>query len=252
MDLTDPAQRRIFFEVHRELPREAPGSDASTGRALACIGATERVERVLDLACGPGMQTLALARGLPAAEIVALDLHAPFLAEVRRRARAANCADRVHPVCADLAAAPFRPATFDLLWCEGGAYLLGVAEALASWQPLLRPGGWIAFTEAVFLRDDLPSPVRSFWADYPGMQSVDGVRATARDAGLRLLCDFVLPASDWWDAYYAPMERRIAALRRQHAGDAAAGPVLDACQAEIDLYRTYPDCYGYAFFVAAA
>ena len=50
-----------FFELHRDLPREGPGDDASTLRALGmCTELPERPE-ILDIGCGPGMQTLALA-----------------------------------------------------------------------------------------------------------------------------------------------------------------------------------------------
>lgn len=251
MDFDDPVQRRIFFEVHRDLPREAPGSDASTLRALGHVADAVAVRRVLDLACGPGMQTLALARGLPQAEVIALDLHAPYLAEVRRRAQAAGCQHRIHPVRADMAGVPIRPRAVDLIWCEGGVYLLGVERALAAWRDLLRPGGHLAFTDAVWLQRDVPPEVRAFWNEYPGMQTVAGVRATVGRAGYALRGDFVLPVSDWWDGYYTPLERRIAALRERYAAVPEAGPVLDECQAEIDLCRRYGDCYGYAFFVAA-
>jgi SAM-dependent methyltransferase len=246
----DARQRRIFFDVHSDLPREAPGSDASTARALEIVGDVRGGGLVLDVACGPGMQTLALARGLPAARVVALDLHAPYLAELRRRAKVLACADRVHPVQADMNVMPFVSPAFDLVWCEGGAYLVGVDRALAQWRGLLRSGGRIALTDAVWLSDDPPEPVRAFWREYPGMTSLAGLRARVREAGLELVGDFVLPESDWWDGYYAPLARRIESLRSRHTGDAVAQAVLDECQAEIDLYRHHADCYGYAFVVA--
>ena len=251
MNLSDPVQRRIFFEVHRDLPREAPGSTASTAQALDLAGDAAHAMAVLDVACGPGMQTLALADRLPLAQIIAVDLYGPYLGEVRRRAAGAGSGPRIHPVCADMAHLPFARGSFDLVWCEGGVYLLGVESALQAWRELLRPGGRIAFTDAVWLRDGAPAAVRSFWQEYPGMQDVAGVRAAIRRAGLETVGDFVLPERDWWDSYYSPMERRIESIRQRCPDDAVATGVLDECQAEIDLYRRYAEWYGYAFFIAS-
>jgi SAM-dependent methyltransferase len=246
--------RAIFLEAHSGLPREAPGSLASASRAFALVQAARGdspVRQVLDAACGPGMQTLTLAHLLPDARILSFDLHEPFLQALMARVHAAGIAARVAAVRADLTHPPFAPGAFDLVWCEGGAYLIGVERALATWRPLLSARGLVAFTDAVWLRDDVPEPVRTFWHAYPGMRDVDGVRATIARAGLRPAGDFVLPQSDWWE-YYDPLEERIAELRDRYRDDAAAGAALDACATEIELYRTYADCYGYAFFVAGA
>jgi len=100
----DAAYRRAFFALHDDLPREGQGNRESTARALALAGALPARARVLDIACGPGAQTLDLASLLPEAEIPTLDNHAPFLAALARRAAAAGVAERVHPVQGDMAA----------------------------------------------------------------------------------------------------------------------------------------------------
>ncbi|MDX1575896.1 MAG: class I SAM-dependent methyltransferase, partial [Kiloniellales bacterium] len=92
MDFDDPKMRAVFFDVHSGLPREGPGSRACTARALAMAGPLPPEPRVLDIACGPGMQTLDLAELLPAARITAVDTHAPFVAEAERRAAARGLA----------------------------------------------------------------------------------------------------------------------------------------------------------------
>ncbi len=57
------------------------------------------------------------------------------------------------------------------------------------------------------------------------------------------------PPWAWWDNYYTPLEARIAELRKQYAGKAAALKDLDAEQREIDVYRRYSDAYGYVFYL---
>jgi len=253
MDLGDPQVRRIFFDVHRDLPREGPGDRDSTARALALAHPLPAQAHVLDIACGPGMQTLDLAALLPDARIMALDTHAPFLAEVQRRAVAAGAADRIATVLADMAALPFPAGSFDLLWCEGAAYMLGLAQALRAWRPLLRPGGRLALTEAVWLRPDAPAAVRRCWAaDYPAMGDIESCRRIVGDCGYALLGDFVLPERAWWESYYGPMEARLAELAPCYAGDAIAEAVLRECREEIEVYRAFGDYYGYVFLVMAA
>jgi SAM-dependent methyltransferase len=250
MDFADPHQRAVFFDVHTGLPREAPGSAASTERALGLIPDPDSITRVLDIGCGPGAQTLDLARLLPGAHITAIDLHAPYLAALNRAAAAAGLGPRIETRAADMAALPFEDGAFDLIWCEGAAYNMGVPAALAAWKPLLAPGGALAFTEAVWLKPDPPAPVRAMWAEYPAMTDVATCRRLVAQAGYRLRGDFVLPASDWW-TYYTPMEERLERLRKQYSGDAAALAVLAESAAEIATYRNYGDFYGYAFFVLA-
>src|SRR6202051_4651832 len=92
----------FFWQIHRDLPREGPGDNASTRRALACLTLPE-APAILDIACGPGMQTIDLAR-TTRGRITALDTHQPFLDEVQRRAVAAGLADRITIVRASMAA----------------------------------------------------------------------------------------------------------------------------------------------------
>jgi len=62
----------VFFEVQRGLPRQGPGCDESTLQALALCRLPER-PAILEIGCGPGMQTVELAK-LP---VVASPLSTP-------------------------------------------------------------------------------------------------------------------------------------------------------------------------------
>jgi SAM-dependent methyltransferase len=253
MDYNDPEVRRIFFDLHDGLPREGPGSRACTARALTIAGPLPAAPRVLDIACGPGMQTMDLAELLPSAGIVALDNHAPFLAEVERRARDHGVEGRVTTVRADMAAIPFSAGSFDLLWCEGAAYIIGVEKALRAWRPLLKPNGKLAVTEAAWLRPDAPDSLRRWWLEgYPGMGDVETCRKIVRDCGYTLLGDFVLPESAWWDHYYEPIRARLAQLSPKYAGHPVWDAVLQDHETEIDMYRRYAAYYGYVFLVMQA
>ncbi len=249
MDFSDPHQRRIFFELHSGLPREGPGNRGSTARALALAGTLPPAPLVLDIGCGPGMQTMDLASLLPAARITAVDMHKPFLDQLRRRTKTAGTENRIEAVQADMAALPFAPGSFDLIWCEGAAYFMGVGNALRAWRPLLRRGGKLALTEAVWLEADAPEPVRRCWAEYPDMRDIEFNRKLVRECGYELLGDFALPDAAWWDDYYGPMEKRLAELMPKHAGDPVAASVLAENRDEMELHRKYSRYYGYVFLV---
>lgn len=237
-----------FFRIHSGLPQEGPGSAASTRRALSLAPDLAGLVQVLDIACGPGRQTLTLADELPEAHIVAVDAHLPFVEEVRRRAVAAGVADRVEAVVGDMAElgelAGLGP--FDAVWGEGAAYVLGFQEALEQWRPLLRPGGVMALTEPVWLAPTVRQAVSDFWTQaYPGMQPVQVRRAQILGAGYKRIGDFTLPREDW-EAYYDPLRARLHDL-----GDdpSVAGVVADH-ERELAVFDGGgADTVGYQFFV---
>lgn len=251
MDFSDPHQRAVFFDVHSDLSREGPGDEASLRRALEIVGDLPPKPRILDIACGPGGQTLDLAQALPEADITAFDLHADFITRLDAQAKALGLADRIHTHVADMTAIPSAFGTFDLIWCEGAAYNMGVEAALNSWPALLNPGGKIAFSDAVWLRDDAPEDLRTFWSAYPAMQTVDGCRQWVVDAGYTVLGDFVLPPEAWWTHYYGPMEQRLGQLQETYKDDPVALSVLQESVDEIDFHRRYSAYYSYLFVVAA-
>ena len=136
MDLGDDHTLRLFHEVYGTLPRAGPGGDEHTARALASVpGPMPR--SVLDLGCGPGAQTEALARALPVARILGVDLLPAMVDEANRRFVEAGIQDRVQAVVGDMAEPPVAPGSQDLIWCEGAIYFPGVTEALRNWRSLL-------------------------------------------------------------------------------------------------------------------
>ncbi len=252
MDFDDPHQRAVFFDIHHGLPREGPGNRACGAQALDLVGSLPSAARVLDVGCGPGLQTVELAEMLPGARIVAVDNHPPFLDELDRRAAEHGVSDRVETRNGDMAALDFPTEGFDLIWCEAAAYVIGFGEALEAWRPLLAPAGKMAVSEVVWLRDDPPSTVRQFWeSEYPAIRNVAACRALAREAGYEVFGDFIFPEEAWWENYYAPIETRLADLRSRYARDAVAQSVLEENRDEIELYRRYKEYYGYCFFVLA-
>src|ERR1700730_4107331 len=109
---TDEKYRAVFWDVHSSLAREGPGNRESTERALALAIPIPQCGQVLDVACGPGAQTIDLATLLPGATICAIDKHEPFVEETNRRAAAVGVSDRVRAVQGDMRSLEFPPNSF--------------------------------------------------------------------------------------------------------------------------------------------
>ena len=239
----------VFFEIHKGLPQEAPGSEDSTVRAPSLVPSLPARPKILDVGCGPGRQTLILARETDG-EITAVDNHQPYLDELQTRARNQGLDERVHSKCGSMEDMRFDDASFDLVWAEGSIYIIGFQKGLTSWRPYLRPLGSMAVTELSWLVDSPPEEVTSFFGEaYPAMQTIAGNADTIEESGYSLIDSFTLPETAWWDGYYGPMEKRISELREQHSQEPAIVEALEGEQKEIDLYRRYSDAYGYVFYV---
>ncbi len=239
----------VFFAIHQGLPQEAPGSEASTIRALSLVPRLPARPKVLDVGCGPGRQTLILAQET-GGEITAVDNHQPYLDELLARAEKQGLDERIITECCSMDDMRFDDVSFDLVWVEGSIYIMGYQEGLTSWKRFLRREGSMAVTELSWLVDSPPEEVKEFFREaYPSMQTVSRNMELIRESGYSLIDTFTLPESAWWDGYYGPMEKRISELREKHSPEPAILEVLDGEQKEIDLYRRYSDTYSYVFYV---
>ncbi|MFH1915383.1 MAG: MerR family transcriptional regulator [Pseudomonadota bacterium] len=241
---------KLFFAIHEGLEREGPGSRAMTRRALAlCAGLPEN-PAVLDIGCGSGAGTLDLAE-LSGGSVVAVDMHQPFLDRLAERAAARGLSHRVTPAQGDMAALGFEPGSFDLVWSEGAAYIMGVDNALARWRPLLRPDGFLVISDAVWLADPVPDEMRAFWAEaYPAMRRAEDIDRAARTMGYRPLGRFTLDAV-CWDDFYTDLARRMDVAEGLWGRDPDGRAIIDATRREIELYWAYPGAYGYEFHAFA-
>ncbi|MEM9755153.1 MAG: class I SAM-dependent methyltransferase [Pseudomonadota bacterium] len=238
-----------FFRLHADLPREGPGEADDVAWAAGIAGLRPDAA-VCDAACGPGADLPAWRAAVPGGSITAFDLHPPFVdAAAARMAgdpRIRVLRGRLLRDPNDTLPDPRDLGRFDLIWCAGAVYLLGIEACLAAWRDALAPGGVIAFSDAVWLTDAPDPDVRRNWAEYPGMTDAAGVAARITAAGYETLA--TRPVSDAaWEAYYTPIDARIAALRP--GADDALLTVLDEAAREAALWRAHRGQFGYLLSV---
>jgi SAM-dependent methyltransferase len=251
--MTHDRAAALFFELFDpELPRHGPGDVASTLNALALVPALGADARVLDVGCGSGAQSLVLARHTPA-RIISVDSHAPFVEMLSQRIRRLDLGGRVEARVGDMRRLEFPPHSFDLIWCEGAIFIIGFEAGLREWRRLLAPGGHLAVTEACWTKPDVPAECAAFWArEYPAIRPVAALLDAIDACGYETVGHFTLPASSWWDEYYAPLQQKLHAFRERHREEADAQALADHIQYEIDAWQAWSDYYSYEFFVIRA
>ena len=117
----------------------APISDILIDRARAKPG-----ERIIDVGCGCGATTIALAQKAgPTGHVFGVDISAPMLARARQVAPAGLPVDFV---LADATVYPFDPASSDLLVSRFGVmFFAEPALSFANMRKALRPSGRLTF-----------------------------------------------------------------------------------------------------------
>ncbi|MEE9235563.1 MAG: class I SAM-dependent methyltransferase [Candidatus Acidoferrales bacterium] len=238
-----------LFILHSGLPREGPGSNASTLEAIRRLPPLPSAPRIVDIGCGPGKQTLVLARTFRA-PVIAVDIHEPYLEQLKEAAVKTGLSQFIETRNVSMDALDLPAESIDLIWSEGAAYILGVSRALRVWRPFLRAGGLVAFTEATWLTEAPPEEAAAFFREeYPEMATVDENRRRAGAAGYEVSDAFALPLEDWWTEYYTPLRERITALRARGDRDADLAAEMEATEREIDIYTRYGDSFGYVFYL---
>jgi len=116
-----------------------PVQDAAIAHARAKPG-----ETVIDVGCGCGSTTLALAALVgPTGRVIGPDVSAPMVALARKRSAALP---NVEYVVADAASHPFPPAIADLLFSRFGVMFFGDPRAaFANMRRALKPTGRVVF-----------------------------------------------------------------------------------------------------------
>jgi len=238
----------MFFKIYEGLDREGPGSYEMTKRAFdMCEGLPVKPE-ILELGCGSGGATIPLAQ-ISGGIVTATEIYHPFLEKLIERAKEAGVEDRVIAAVMDMGEIQAEPESFDLIWCEGAAYIMGVDNALEQWKQYLKPGGCICITDAVWLKDYAPDEVRVFWAEgYPAMRTAEANIQAAEAMGYKSLGNFTIDQS-CWDAFYDDVQRRLVEVEELYGDDPDGRAIIDISHVENDLYKKYPDMVGYEFHI---
>ncbi len=235
---------QAFFAIHSSLPREGPGDRSTISWAMA-FARPPADGRILDAGCGPGADIPWLVKYVPRGRVVAVDSHAPYAHQARARFRGDP---RVKVIHGDMLQ---QSGPFNLVWAAGSLYAPGVERALPVLRWMLVPAGRIVFSDLCWTGPERPPEAVEFFSrTYPAMGDEMTLRSRVARAGMRFHVCTELSASAW-EAYYAPLEKRLELLRRDVPGDPDLARQIETHEREIELWREYGDCFGYLLCVAA-
>ena len=239
---------KYFLEIYGRLPRAGPGSNECTKRAYELMSEVPEAPNILDIGCGPGVQTVDLLK-VSGGRVLALDFLPLMIERTKANADIANVSDRLEILEQDMKQMAFSPASFDVIWSEGAIYNLGFENGLKKIKSFVKPNGYVAVSEAVWLRPNPPASLVEFWQQYPEIDSVENKLTVINRLGYQQVGHFVLPNGAWTIDYYDPMEELVAEKAKEWAGVPEALEVLEEARGEIDIFRKYSGYFSYAFFV---
>lgn len=231
-----------FMTVYETLEYWGPGSESDTQKALALV--PKAPSRILDIGCGKGLATKVLAEHSKA-KITAVDNEQSALDRLTERFEQLGMSDRLETVNGSMTELPFPNESFDLIWAEGSAYIMGVENALKQWKPFLREQGYLVISDLVW-QTDTPSkePLELWSQEYPDIQRVDTRLAQMNKAGYQVIEHFPMSEKAWLN-YYGPLEKRITELEPEMP----ASKALKDIQHEVDICTQFAHEFGYQIFI---
>ena len=164
----------------------SPGGAEEVARILDGVDLAGRV--VLDVGCGSGGITVALARDFGAGRVIGLDVEAPVCAKARARVAAAGLAERIEIREVTPGPFPLPDGSVDVVFSKDSIVHIPDKAALAREAfRVLRPGGWFAASDWLIGHDGPPSPEMAHYIDCEaldfGMASPGTYRVALEAAG---------------------------------------------------------------------
>jgi len=150
----------------------------------------------------------------------------------------------------DMTALTFDDESLDLIWSEGAIYNIGFEKGLKEWRRFLKPGGYIAVTEASWFTPERPTEIETFWnTEYPFIDTVPSQVAVLQGCGYIPVAAFILPPECWSEEFFRPQPAAQEKFLAKHHGNKTAEDFIANMRHEAYLFSRYGQYYGYTFFI---
>jgi SAM-dependent methyltransferase len=239
----------LICEYFSHLERQGPGSPEATKTALGFIRNLDNQSNIADIGCGTGGQTIVLANNTPGM-ITGIDLFPTFITLFNQQVANHQLQSRVKGEIGNMENLPFEEESLDLIWSEGAIYNIGFQRGLAEWRKFLKPGGYLAVSEASWFTEERPKEIEEFWHDaYPEIDTIANKVAQMQQAGYVPVAAFILPEECWIEHFYQPQHAVQEMFLKQHSNNKTAEAFISNERREEQLYHRHKAHYGYVFYI---
>ncbi|MBN2602660.1 MAG: class I SAM-dependent methyltransferase [Candidatus Thermoplasmatota archaeon] len=238
----------IFFDIHKDLPRQGSGRDEYTQKAFEMIPKIKN-PKILDIGCGPGLQTIKLAK-LSDGEIIGIDIHQPYIDQLEKNVKKHSLNQRVKTINKSMFDMDFQEGHFDIIWAEGSIFIIGFEQGLKDWKKFIKPNGYLAVHEMTWIKNNPPKEIYDYWQQvYPAISTIDKNLKIIDKCGYKILGHFALPEDAWWEFYYDPLQNRLKDMKVKYMNNPEGLELIAEEEKEIDLFIKYNKWYGSVFYV---
>ena len=239
---------KIFFDIHKDLPRQGSGRDKYTQKAFEMIP-TIKQPLILDVGCGPGLQTVKLAK-LSEGKITTIDIHQPYLDQLKETTEKEQLSGKIEILNKSMFNMDFPQEYFDIIWAEGSIFIIGFKKGLLEWKKYLKKNGFLAIHEMTWLQDNPPKEIYDYWQRlYPEIATIDKNLEIIKNCNYKLIGYFPLPEDAWWELYYDPLQKRLQKMKIKYKNNPEAMSMIKEEELEIDNYKKYNRWYGSVFYI---
>jgi len=239
----------LIIETHLGLERQGPGSPEVINKALSFIDNHKTFDKVLDLACGSGGQTMVLAKNING-KIIGVDIVPELIAIFNDNARKLNFDKRVNGIIGSMDKIPIQDNDFDLIWSEGAIDNIGFEKGLTYWYGLLKKNGYVAVTCASWFTNERPAEIEKFWSSFGcELDTIADNISIMQKIGYVPVASFILPKNCWTDNYFIPRDAEDKKILKKYAGNETVQAYVNDNKYEAELFSKYNQYYGYAFYI---
>ena len=182
--------------------------------------------------------------------ITGIDMFPTFIDLFNANARSLGLDNRVKGIVGSMDDLPFKDEELDLIWSEGAIYNIGFEKGLKYWHKFLKPGGFVAVSEASWFTPERPEEINTFWLDaYAEIDSIPNKLNVLQNSGYVPVACFILPENCWTEHFYVHQVKAQDVFLAKHHGNKAAEDLVENERREARLYAKYKEFYGYVFYI---
>jgi len=238
----------LLLEIHKNMPRQGSGRDEYTQKAFEMIPKINN-PTILDIGCGPGMQTIKLAK-MSNGKVIGIDIFDQYLDQLRELIDKEQLNNRVEAVNQSMMDIKYPKESFDIIWAEGSIFVIGFEKGLQDWKKYLKSNGYLAVHEMAWLKNNLPTELTDFFKQvYPAIKTIKENLEIIKKCDYNIIGYFPLPDDAWWELYYNPLQKRLDKLSIKYKDDPHSMEMINLEKREIQLYKKYNTFYGSVFFI---